>query len=185
MQPGLRRPSGRRSGSRPRAGAAAGHAWVLWTQHACRWAKPLAWRGLQDGLGRGSKLGRRCACIRPPSQPSPCPGEGAIPACLRPANWPRHSFLRERRSPPGLWDAHEKQIISYCEIHPAMRSSSANDMHRQGSKAQKSEDPFDEAQALFERAAPPSPLQAGAPAWLTPGPLRGSLHHQGRRSGSS
>ena len=48
-----------------------------------------------------------------------------------------------------------------------------------------SEDPFDNALAFFERAAPPSPLRAGAPAWLTPGLLRSPLHHQSRRSGSS
>ena len=65
-----------------------------------------------------------------------------------------------------------------------MQSSSANDRCQQGSKAQKSEDPFDETLAFFERAAPPSP-QAGAPAWIWPGLLRSPLHHQGRRSGSS
>ena len=114
---------------------------------------------------------------------------------------------RERGRP------HDKQVISYCEIHLTKRSSSANDMHWQVSKSQKSEDPFDEALAFSERAAPPSPagpqprrarlprpvqtaagqfgaaglgpLQAGAPAWLTPGLLRSPLHHQGRRSGSS
>ena len=52
---GLRSPRGRCSDSLFRAGAAAGRAWVLWTLHACRWAKALAWRGLQDGMGRGSK----------------------------------------------------------------------------------------------------------------------------------
>ena len=63
-----------------------------------------------DGLGWGSKLGQRCACIRPPSRPvlqtapsqrldsatgvlgpldpstagrRPCPGEGAFPDCRR------------------------------------------------------------------------------------------------------
>ena len=87
-------PPDRSSGSRPLAGAAAGRVWVFWTQHACRWAKPLAWRGLPDGLGRGSKPGRRCACIRPPSQPSPCPGEGANPTCLRPADWPTGRAIR-------------------------------------------------------------------------------------------
>ena len=77
----------------------------------------------------------------------------------------------------------------------------------------KSRDPSDQALASLERAAPPSPagpqprrarlprpvqsaagqigaaglgpLQAGAPAWQTPGLLRSPLHHQGRRSGSS
>ena len=34
---------------------------------------------------------------------------------------------------------------------------------------------FDEALAAFEHAAPPSPLRAGAPAWISPGPLRGPL----------
>ena len=54
-----------------------------------------------------------------------------------------------------------------------------------GLKVRQSEDPFDEALAFLERAAPPSPLQAGAPAWQTPGLLRSPLHHQGRRSGNS
>ena len=49
----------------------------------------------------------------------------------------------------------------------------------------KSGDPSDQALAFLDRAAPPSPLQAGAPAWATPGPLRSPLHHQGRRSGTS
>ena len=44
--------------------------------------------------------------------------------------------------------SHDKQIISYCEIHLTKRSSSANDMHLQVSKSQKSEDPFDEALAF-------------------------------------
>ena len=59
----------RSSGFRPREGAAAGRAWILWTQHVCRWAKPLAWRGMQDGLGRGRN---RAMCLR--STPIPaCP----------------------------------------------------------------------------------------------------------------
>ena len=100
---GVRIRNSRKSGPLPRAGAAAGRVWVLWTQHACRWAKPLAWRGLQDGLGRGSKPGRRCACIRPPSQPSPCPGEGAFPACRRVDDLSRcHLFLRQQRAPTGV-----------------------------------------------------------------------------------
>ena len=102
--------------------------------------------------------------------------------------------------------SHKKQFVLHCEIHPARRSCSANDRCRQGSKAQKSGYPFDQTLAFFERAAPPSPagpqprrarlprpvqtaagqfgaaglgpLQAGAPAWLTPGPLRGPLQHQ-------
>ena len=39
--------------------------------------------------------------------------------------------------------------------------------------------------ASSEYSTPPSPLQAGAPAWLTPGPLRGPLHHQGLSTGTS
>ena len=74
------------------------------------------------------------------------------------------------KSPPK---APERQSISHCEITPCARN------------ALKSGDPSDQSLAFFERAAPPSPLQAGAPACLTPGPLRGPLHHQGRRSGSS
>ena len=35
--------------------------------------------------------------------------------------------------------------------------------------------------ASFEYSTPPSPLQAGAPAWLTPGLLCSPLHHQGLR----
>ena len=72
----------------------------------------------------------------------------------------------------------KKQSVPHCEIHPAKRSSSANDRCRQASIAQKSEDPFDKALAFSERAAPPSPLQAGTPAWLTPGLLRSPLNHQ-------
>ena len=36
---------------------------------------------------------------------------------------------------------------------------------------------------MFRSPQPPS--ERRAPAWWTPGPLRGPLHHQGRRSGSS
>ena len=74
-------------------------------------AGPSLWlgRGLQDGLGWGSKPGRRCACIRPPSQPSPCPGEGAFPACRRTHDLSRrHSFLRKQRAPTGVWGALKK-----------------------------------------------------------------------------
>ena len=69
--------------------------------------------------------------------------------------------------------AHEKQIISHCEMTPRARNTL------------KSGDPSDQALASLERAAPPSPLQAGAPAWLTPGLLRSPLHHQRRHSCSS
>ena len=58
--------------------------------------------------GKGSKPGRRCACIRPPSRPSPCPAEGAISSRHSRAVVPHHSFLREHRAPPGAWDAHEE-----------------------------------------------------------------------------
>ena len=56
------------------------------------------------GLGWGWMLtGRNPQRARtaPPSQPSPCQGEGAS---RRTANLP---FLRERRDPPGPWDALE------------------------------------------------------------------------------
>ena len=49
----------------------------------------------------------------------------------------------------------------------------------------KSGDPSDQALAFLERAAPPGPLQAGAPAWRTPGLLRSPLHHQGLRPAGS
>ena len=67
----------------PRAGAAAGRAWVLWTQHACRRVEPLARRGLQDRLGWGSNAGTAPAMSRPPPQPSPCPGAGARTSVAR------------------------------------------------------------------------------------------------------
>ena len=84
-------------------------------------------------------------------------------------NAPRQSLLREQRAPAGAWDAHEKQIISYCEIATCAR-------HKL-----KSGDPSDQTMALSERAAPPSPagpqprrarllrpVQAGAPARIGP-----------------
>ena len=61
----------------PRAGAAAGRAWVQWTQHTCRRVEPLGRRGLQDRPGWGSIAGTAPARFRPPPQPSPCPGAGA------------------------------------------------------------------------------------------------------------
>ena len=63
----------------------------------------------------------------------------------------------------------EKQNLPQCEMTPRARN------------ALKSGDPSGETLAFFERAAPPRPLQAGAPAWLTPGRLRRPLHHQGQR----
>ena len=70
-------PAARGKCSFPRAGAAAGRAWVQWTQHTCRRVEPLARRGLQDRLGWGSNAGTALAKFRPPPQPSPCPGAGA------------------------------------------------------------------------------------------------------------
>ena len=67
----------------PRAGAAAGRSWVLWTQHACRRVEPLARRGLQDRLGWGSNAGTAPSKFRPPPQPSPCPGAGARTSTAR------------------------------------------------------------------------------------------------------
>ena len=80
---------------------------------------------------------------------------------------------------------HKKQVILHCEMPLAFLSFAANDRLDRGSGARKSEDPSDQTLAFFERAAPPSPLQAGAPAWVTPGRLRRPLHHQGPRSAGS
>ena len=61
---------------------------------------------------------------------------------------------------------HEKQSLPQCEMTPHARN------------ALKSGDPSDQTLAFFEHAAPPSPLQAGAPERVSPGPLRGPLQHQ-------
>ena len=74
--------------------------------------------------------------------------------------------------PLGRWAISFRQACQVDHIHP----------DREGLN---SGDPSDEALAFSERAAPPSPLQAGAPAWMTPGLLRSPLHHQGRRLGGS
>ena len=51
--------------------------------------------------------------------------------------------------------------------------SAANDRRWKGAwDAPKSGDPSDQPLAAFERATPPSPLRAGAPAWSWPGRLR-------------
>ena len=78
----------------PRAGAAAGRAWVQWTQHACCRGEPLARRGLQDRRGWGSNAGTALAEFRPPPQPSPCPGAGARTSAARPLE-PRSRFTMQ------------------------------------------------------------------------------------------
>ena len=129
---GVRIRRSRWSGPLPRAGGRARTCARHWRVPGE--SEPHA-GGDVDGLGRGSKPGLCCACIRPPSQPvlqtapsqgldsaagvlgpldpstagrRPCPGEGAIPACRCVDDLSRcRSFLRdgEQRAPPGLWEA--------------------------------------------------------------------------------
>ena len=59
--------------------------------------------------------------------------EHPSPCCQGKKNssqWERssaRSFIREHRTPTGVWDADSKQNVLHCEIHPAKQLSSAND----------------------------------------------------------
>ena len=124
--PDAQNPRDRSSGSRPRAGG---------------------------GLGRGSKLGRRCVCIRPPSLPvlqtapsrrldsaagvlgpqdprtsgrRPCPGEGAITACHHIDDQSRcYSLLREHRASTAVWNALNNMSLSPISCRPRQGADDA------------------------------------------------------------
>ena len=120
------------------------------------------------------------ACIEAGSAFQAC-GHHVCGHCLKTCrSGVRFSANNGRRQGPGRPMRNKTFCIVKCPWK--IDRFAANDGLQRGSGRRKSEDSFDEALAFFVRAAPPSPLQAGAPAWAAPGPLRGPLHHQGRRS---